>query len=849
MKMLQLYTLSVGAALALGCCTGAKAAQRLANVISGSSESLEKAGFHRAGARGQAVTNAANTFRIAGTAVDADGKPVTGAVVECYQYGGQGAPFGGTDMEVTQRVTTGTNGVFEFQVTGVTTLLFARKPGLAPAWNQYWNVTKDQTDQHLNFTPPTTLTGIVVDETDKPVADAEVWVSYACIVREAEEGRSSYAYMTGKPGREYFTTRTAADGKFVIQGFPTNASADFAVQSPGKVLRQPERNGISPDTMRCQPGQRDVRLVMEAAGSIEGKVVAQDTGQPLAGMRVWPQMTQGGFTGFPLKPVESAADGTFRLTEIGSGSYELHAMFGTNQPPEWVAETASVTVEAGQPTREVQVSATRGGFLEVAVLGKVDHQPIAGAGISAHKQRYQTSASSETNGLALLRLPAGEYKVGVYKDASHTDGTDATVEAGRTNHLDIQLSPAPKIAGIVRDASGAPVPNLRLFIVQNWGNTGGEAKTDAKGHYELPWDPQRFGGSQQAFCLVARDLARNLAASQDIDESTTNLDLRLEPGLVAGGRVENEKGTPLTNGTVRLYFWLGNSGSQLEDKPIRTDAQGHFEVSCLPRGHKYSLDATAKGYGSANRSIQEDAETNRVEVETCVLKVADHKLAGEVVDADDKPAVRANVYMYGQGQPQGSVRTDAKGRFKFDAVCEGAIHLSASAQSSYGNVQAQAGDTNVVIRLGVNQSSSSRQAPKRPSLRGKPLPDLAEVELSGEAAPAGKPVLLCLFDVEQRPSRRFVKQLAEQQEALQQKGLTVLGLQAAVTTADSFKEWKEANPVTFPVGRVAEKGAKTKWATEVESLPWLILTDAQKQVIAEGFALEDLDAKLKSQTK
>ena len=222
---------------------------------------------------------------------------------------------------------------------------------------------------------------------DKPVADAEVWVSYACIVREMEEGGSSYAYLNGKPGRDYFSTRTTADGKFVIQGFPTNASADLAVSKPGKVLREPQRDGVSPDTMRWQPGQQDVKLVVEPAGSIEGKVVAQETGQPLAGMSLWPQPTRGGyFGGGARKPAESGADGTFRLADVAAGSYELHATFGTNHPPEWVAEPVSVTVESGQTTRDVQVSATRGGFLEVAVLGKTDHQPIAGAGINAYKQ-------------------------------------------------------------------------------------------------------------------------------------------------------------------------------------------------------------------------------------------------------------------------------------------------------------------------------------------------------------------------------------------------------------------------------------------------------------------------------
>ena len=839
MKMFRLFTVFMVTALVLGIFTSVNAAQRLQSVI-------------RRLSAPEVQTNAASakTFRIAGITVDADGKPVVGAVVECYQIGSAGTPFAANEMEVKHRLTTGTNGAFELQVSPVTTILLGRKPGLAAAWSQYWNLTKDATEQRLIFTPPTTLTGVVVDQADKPVADAEVWVYYACVVRQREEGGMSYAYLNGKPARDSFSTRTAADGKFVIQGFPTNASADLAVSKPGKYLRQPQRDGISPDNMRCQPGQTDVKLVLEPAGSIEGKVVAKETGQPLAGMKLWPRPVQGGsFRSEERKPAESGADGTFQLADVAPGSYDLHAVFSTNQFPEWVAERVSVTVESGQATRDVQVSATRGGFLEVGVLGKIDHQPVAGAGINASKEAYQGHAPSGTNGLALLRLPAGEYQVSAYKDNARSEPTAAKVESGRTNRIDIELNPPPKIAGVLRDPSGAPVPGMELTVFPNWGQSSGGAKTDAKGHYEMAWNPQRFGPSGGGFCLMARDVERNLAVAQDIEESTSTLDLRLEPGLVVSGRVEDVNGKPLSNATVRVFLWSGNSGSQFDEKPIRTDAQGRFEITAMPPGRKYSLDATAKGYGSANQSIQENTDTNRVDLEPCVLRVADRKLAGEVVDADEKPVVRANVYMYGQGQPNGSVRTDDKGRFKFDEVCEGSVQLSASSQRAYGNTRAEAGDTNVVIRLGVNQSYSVRETPKRPSLKGKPLPDLAAVELSGDAAPAGKPVLLCLFDIEQRPSRRFAKQLADQHDTLRQKGLTVLGLQAAVTGAESFKQWKDSNPVPFPVGRLAEKADNTKWASEVESLPWLILTDGDRRVTAEGFALDELDAKLNSQAK
>ena len=121
---------------------------------------------------------------------------------------------------------------------------------------------------------------------------------------------------------------------------------------------------------------------------------------------------------------------------------------------------------------------------------------------------------------------------------------------------------------------------------------------------------------------------------------------------------------------------------------------------------------------------------------------------------------------------------------------------------------------------------------------------MSSVNLAGDAAPAGKAVLLCLFDASQRPSRHVLHLLDQQAAALGQKNVGVLGVQAAVTGDDIFNEWKTSNPVSFPVGRVTEKSDKSKWASSVTALPWLILADASHRVVAEGFSLDELDAQI-----
>jgi hypothetical protein len=108
---------------------------------------------------------------------------------------------------------------------------------------------------------------------------------------------------------------------------------------------------------------------------------------------------------------------------------------------------------------------------------------------------------------------------------------------------------------------------------------------------------------------------------------------------------------------------------------------------------------------------------------------------------------------------------------------------------------------------------------------------------------------LCLLDVEQRPSRRLARLLTEQHKAITEKGVTVLALQAALTPAESLTEWQSADLAPYPFGWVKEKSERTRWVLRVDSLPWLILVDAQGRVVEEGFSIEELDVLLDAAAK
>jgi hypothetical protein len=106
-----------------------------------------------------------------------------------------------------------------------------------------------------------------------------------------------------------------------------------------------------------------------------------------------------------------------------------------------------------------------------------------------------------------------------------------------------------------------------------------------------------------------------------------------------------------------------------------------------------------------------------------------------------------------------------------------------------------------------------------------------------------------LIDAEQRPSRRALRLLGEQAAAFKEKGVSVILVHAGTMTEDALKAWKQEAAVVFPVGRLKGDTEKARAAWGATALPWLILTDKAHVVAAEGFPLEELDAKLKDVAK
>jgi protocatechuate 3,4-dioxygenase beta subunit len=286
---------------------------------------------------------------------------------------------------------------------------------------------------------------------------------------------------------------------------------------------------------------------------------------------------------------------------------------------------------------------------------------------------------------------------------------------------DVSQTPVPglQICGVVRDASGAAVPDVLVTFYPAWHPNmflRAKTRTDRNGRYNfaLQCAPDKafwVGSRSRMSAVMARCPERNLAAIAEFEPIPTNLDLNLQPGITLSGLVMDTNTVPIPGAAFKLVFVCDKLSFELDENPVNADAVGRFVIPGLPQGRDYMSfpRITAEGYGAA--SLHLDAThscTNQYEFPPMVLKRANCMLAGLVLGDDGKPVPGASVNLFGRDQRDlVQTKTDGSGHFLFRAICPGEVWLNGSffcpdySVMSSGPTEntAEAGTTNVVLIL------------------------------------------------------------------------------------------------------------------------------------------------------
>jgi hypothetical protein len=157
----------------------------------------------------------------------------------------------------------------------------------------------------------------------------------------------------------------------------------------------------------------------------------------------------------------------------------------------------------------------------------------------------------------------------------------------------------------------------------------------------------------------------------------------------------------------------------------------------------------------------------------------------------------------------------------------------------------QADKDNLAFRRG--RRTAQRWQMEIWSMLGEPLGLLGEFEIDLDPEKVkGKRILVCFWDMQQRPARHCVRELAKRAEELKGKGIVVAIVQASKVEKSQLEGWIKEYDIPFAAGAIEGDAEQIRAAWGIKALPSLILTDAEHIVRAEGFGIAELDERIKA---
>jgi MFS family permease len=200
----------------------------------------------------------------------------------------------------------------------------------------------------------------------------------------------------------------------------------------------------------------------------------------------------------------------------------------------------------------------------------------AGIGHSDLKGRYQVPVSGQ-----------GTYTI-IAMASAHEPFASALRVAGRPAELDIHLTGASKLSGLIRSAaSGEPLPGVTATLANARGEVVGTAVTSERGEYAI----ENLVAGQYTLALAAPSYQPVALPVAVVDGQEATLDAELRAGARVQGTARNTVGAAVPEARVTLLDPDGNVAGVATTGP-----DGTYSFENLPEG-EYTVIAT--GYPPA----------------------------------------------------------------------------------------------------------------------------------------------------------------------------------------------------------------------------------------------------------
>jgi protocatechuate 3,4-dioxygenase beta subunit len=474
---------------------------------------------------------------------------------------------------------------------------------------------------------------------------------------------------------------------------------------------------------------------------------------------------------------------------------------------------------------------------------------------------------SDSEGRIVLKCPPGKLTVAAVAP-DHASATLHGVECNESPPLVIQLREGRRIEGQILDAQGRPVGGLLVRARKNEFFHSHEefilqTRTDKDGRFAIrnaspgDWEISARSEDPNRPFFVAP-----VTCGVSADRDTQDIALETREGFRIQGRYVSRYRTELSRPDTRhsISFGVASPIQAHWEEQIRDD--GTFDVWGLPCHAEGDVDFTGMGGFHVALRMRRAPPFFRIRntrilfenvppgtydgIEVHFLLAG--RVEGTVTDGAGNPIQDVEVVV----SPPGYIyRCNEKGEFAGTLAPDEPTILTVRTRreerGSAGEIllvsepfTAQEGQ---IVEKHLVQGPVAQNEPSSPAQQ----PSLAtlNIDVKSESL-AGKRVLVCFFDMTQRPSRRIVQELAARAKPLVENGLAVLLIQVGEPDKAAWQEWLDHIGVPFPVATTTATMSTLSRDWTVRALPWLVLLDESHAVQATGFDLAQLEEGLKS---
>jgi len=444
------------------------------------------------------------------------------------------------------------------------------------------------------------LSGRVVDAKGDGIFEARVSAK-----QKGERERTFFSLP------EYAVTKE--DGAFELVGVE-EGDVDILAQKQGF---EPRIEILGPMARGAE--RRDLRLVLGEGLAISGRVEfpagkpawrarvsALDENADDDKMKFLRALDSGAI--IEREPVETAADGSFKITGLTPGAFTITAEAWVNEGADNVADEtdrARKVRRKGIPwsgrvdrvtsgTSDVVVALLNGETIRGRVVDS-DGKPIErfvvtaapesdSAGYSSEIKQIERAFRDKDGRFALEGLRTCGWSIGA-RAKNHLDADPIVITVpGANQALHFTLLRQARLSGVVFDPDNKPIAKAKVVCALDsgqWWMGGTSAKTNDKGEFTLSQVP--LGAIR--LHAEANGFARGEALRFELGHGATKADLALfvaKPGAIRGV-VKRSDGSP-----DAARFVAANEIDGRWDKRVQTDAEGKFALEGLGPG-RYKL--------------------------------------------------------------------------------------------------------------------------------------------------------------------------------------------------------------------------------------------------------------------